>query len=353
MSRFWNRRAAGLSPYVPGEQPQIAGLIKLNTNEHPLAPSPEAMAVLSGIKGELLRRYPDPAAQALRDAIAEAEGVAPDCVFAGNGSDDVLAHAFLGLLDPAIPVTVPAITYSFYPVWAQLCEVPLQRVPLTDAFTLDLAKLNESEGPILLANPNAPTGLAITREEIAGLAGSNRDRLVIVDEAYFGFGAESAAPLVHEFDNVLVTRTLSKSHALAGLRVGYAIGASELIEGLVRVKDSFNSYPIDAIAQQVATAAIQDQDWFAAASKQVADWRDELAETLTAMGFRVLPSSANFLFVEHATHSGASVFDALRDARVLVRRWDKPGIDNWLRITVGNEAENAALVAALAEILSR
>ncbi len=352
MSRFWNRRAAALTPYIPGEQPRVEGLVKLNTNEHPLPPSPKALSALDRISGDALRRYPDPHSSTLRAAVAAAEGVAPDRVFVGNGSDEVLALVFMALLEAQTPLTIPAITYSFYPVWAQLCDITLNKLPLREDFSIDLDALKKAPGPVLIANPNAPTGLALSETEVAALAASQPDRLVVVDEAYFGFGADSAVPLTRQFDNLLVTRTLSKSHALAGLRVGFAIGQPALIEGLIRVKDSFNSYPVDLIAQQVATAAIQDSAWFHDASAQVVNWREALRDSLLALGFECLESRANFLFVQHQKLDGETIFGALRERKVLVRRWSKPNIENWLRITVGNGEENAALVAALQQIIN-
>lgn len=347
MSRFWTPRTAELTPYIPGEQPANPGLIKLNTNEHPLPPSAAAVGVLSTVEGDGLRRYPDPTSRALRGAIASAEGLTADQVFVGNGSDEVLATAFMALLAEGPAVTVPDITYSFYPVWARLYQVPLTTRPLREDFTLDLDALCEASGPVLLANPNAPTGIALTRDEIDRLVAANRDRLVIVDEAYYGFGAETAAPLVNEYDNLLVTRTLSKSHALAGLRLGYALAQASLIEGLVRVKDSFNSYPIDVIAERVAAAAVEDADWLREAGQRVAAWREQLSDGLIAMGFEVLPSQANFVFTRHPRHVGDALFRGLRERDILVRRWDKPRLSEWLRITVGTPEQNEALLAGL------
>jgi histidinol-phosphate aminotransferase len=353
MSRFWNRRTAGLEPYVPGEQSASPNLVKLNTNEHSEQPSAAAMAALAATSGDALRRYPEPTAVGLRRAIAELEGLDETQVHCGNGSDEVLAQAFLAFFDQETPVTVPDITYSFYPVWAELAGTRLATLPLRDDFTIDLNALQRCDGPLLFANPNAPTGLAIGREQLRDVLSSNRHRLVIVDEAYYGFGAETAAPLIAEFDNLLVTRTLSKSHALAGLRVGYALGDTSLIEGLIRVKDSFNSYPLDAVAQEVAEAAIRDSDWFETASQRVMVQRDALQRELSRLGFRVLPSAANFVFAAHGDTPGADIFAALREREILIRRWDRPRIDNWLRITVGTEAENARLIDALADILSQ
>ena len=351
MSRFWSETIRGLSPYVPGEQPRVANLIKLNTNEHPLAPSKLAMAALAQVTADGLRRYPDPDAMQLREAIAASEGLAAEQVFVGNGSDEVLGHVFQALLKQAHPLSLPDVTYSFYRVWAQLYDVELALVPLAEDFCIDLPAMCASHGPIIIANPNAPTGIALSLEAVERLVRSNPERLVVVDEAYFGFGATTAASLINRFDNLLVTRTLSKSHALAGLRVGYALAQAPLIEGLVRVKDSFNSYPLDAVAQAVGLAAIKDQAWFEQASRVVIENREVLVSGLARLGFRVLPSAANFVFTEHPTLSGETLFTALRARHILVRRWSKPRIDNFLRITVGSADDCDQLLKVLAELV--
>ena len=351
MSQFWSETARCLSPYVPGEQPRVVDLIKLNTNEHPLAPANSVLAAIANLEAEGLRRYPDPQAMLLRQAIASAEGLSPAQVFVGNGSDEVLAHAFQALLKQSQPLLLPDISYSFYQVWAQLYGIELTMTPLADDFSIDIDALCASSGPIIMANPNAPTGLAVNLEQIERLLRSDLNRLVVVDEAYFGFGAQSAATLINQFENLLVTRTLSKSHALAGLRVGYALGHHELIEGLTRVKDSFNSYPIDAVAQVAAQAAVEDSAWFSSASAVVVKNRDALVTGLERLGFAVLPSAANFVFTKHETLPGSQIFTALRDRNILVRRWDQPRIDNYLRITVGTAAQVDALLRVLAAVI--
>ena len=352
MSRFWVDRVTALQPYVPGEQPQFPSLVKLNTNEHALPPTDSVMQAIAAIGADQLRRYPDPAATTLCAAIAHAEGLNPDQVFVGNGSDEVLAHLWLAFLAGRAVQTLDT-TYGFYPVWATLYGSDLHEVPVNPDFSVDLNALKASVLPVVLANPNAPTGLAISREEVESLVKDNRDRLVVIDEAYFGFGAESVVPLVHDYDNLLVTRSLSKSHALAGMRVGYALAHPELIEGLRRVKDSFNSYPLDCIAQVAATAAIEDQEWFREASGRVVANRQAMISALSALGFEVLPSAANFIFVKHSHLQGEQIFVALRAADILVRRWDKPRIGEWLRISVGDEAQTERLLNVMEEIVSR
>ncbi|MDG2460370.1 MAG: histidinol-phosphate transaminase [Luminiphilus sp.] len=349
MSRFWVDTVQALKPYVPGEQPRSQTLLKLNTNEHALPPSESAMAVLSSVDPDQLRRYPDPTARRLRDAIANRESLGPEQVFVGNGSDEVLAHVWAAFLSGRELTTVKT-TYGFYPVWSRLYGAQLNQVALCDDFSVDLNALQAVGSAIVLANPNAPTGLALKRMQVEELVASNRDRLVVIDEAYFGFGAETAAPLVSDYDNLVVTRSLSKSHALAGLRVGYALAHPELIEGLVRIKDSFNSYPIDALAQAVATASIEDVDWFNRSSAVIAHSREKMSQGLQALRFVVLPSQSNFVFVKHPAMSGKKIFNALRERNILVRRWDTPFIAEWLRISLGTAEETDQFLHAVNEI---
>jgi len=353
MSRLWSAIVAGLSPYVPGEQPQRAGLVKLNTNESPYPPSPavaEAIRAALGDAGDALRLYPDPSSSALCAAIAAREQLAPEQVFVGNGSDEVLAFVFQGLLAHARPLRFPDVTYSFYPTWCGLYGIAFETVPLADDFTLRVDDY-AGGGPVIVPNPNAPTGRALGRAEVARLAMANADWPVVIDEAYVEFGAESAVPLIAAHPNLLVVRTLSKSHALAGLRVGYALAQAPLIEALVRLKDSFNSYPLDRLAQAGAIAALRDQAWFARSRDAVVASRERLCAELAALGFEVLPSQANFVFARHPAHAGAALARALRERAIVVRHFAKPRIDPWLRITVGTPQQCAALVAAARAIV--
>ncbi len=353
MSRLWSAIVAGLSPYVPGEQPQRAGLVKLNTNENPYPPSPavaEAIRAAMGDAGDALRLYPDPSSSALCAAIAAREQLAPEQVFVGNGSDEVLAFVFQGLLAHARPLRFPDVTYSFYPTWCGLYGIAFETVPLADDFTLRVDDY-AGGGPVIVPNPNAPTGRALGRAEVARLAMANADWPVVIDEAYVEFGAESAVPLIAAHPNLLVVRTLSKSHALAGLRVGYALGQAPLIEALVRLKDSFNSYPLDRLAQAGAIAALRDQAWFARSRDAVVASRERLCAELAALGFEVLPSQTNFVFARHPAHAGAALARALRERAIVVRHFAKPRIDPWLRITVGTPQQCAALVAAARAIV--
>ena len=350
MSRFWSPVVRNLSPYVPGEQPKINDLVKLNTNENPYDPSPHVLAAIASA-AERLRFYPDPGATALRDAIAARYGVAADEVFVGNGSDEVLAHTFQGLLKQDAPLLFPDITYSFYPVYCRLYGISYEEVPLDAAMKVQIADYRRPCGAIILPNPNAPTGLALPRDGIEALLTEHPDQLVVVDEAYVDFGAESAVPLVARYDNLLVIQTLSKSRALAGLRVGFAIGQRPLIEALERVKDSFNSYPLDCLAIAGGVAAIKDEAWFEQTSGRIIASRQKLVRDLTGLGFEVVPSMANFVFARHPGHSGAGLAAGLRKHGVLVRHFAKPRIGDFLRITVGTEAQCDRLIAVARDLV--
>jgi histidinol-phosphate aminotransferase len=346
MSRFWSPVVQTLSPYVPGEQPKQDGVVKLNTNENPYPPSPRVLAAIASA-AERLRLYPDPRATRLREAIAARCDVAPEQVFVGNGSDEVLAHTFQALLKHETPLLFPDVTYSFYPVYCGLYGIAHDEVPLDSAMRIDISDYRRPSSAILLCNPNAPTGIALQRDTIASLLAEQPDRLVVVDEAYVDFGAESAVPLVARHDNLLVIQTFSKSRSLAGLRVGFAIGQRPLIEALERVKDSFNSYPVDCLAIGGAIAAIEDDGWFRETRARILASREILAHDLSQLGFEVLPSLANFVFARHRSGSGADLAAALRQRDVLVRHFGKPRIEDFLRITVGTEAECARLVEVL------
>jgi histidinol-phosphate aminotransferase len=350
VSRFWSPVVHGLSPYVPGEQPKLDNLIKLNTNENPYPPSPHALAAISAAS-DRLRLYPDPRASALRETIGAHYNVAPEEVFVGNGSDEVLAHTFQGLLKHDAPLLFPDITYSFFPVWCQLYGIPHETVPLDAAMRVRIADYRRPCGGIILPNPNAPTGIALPRDAIEQLVTEHPDQLVVIDEAYVDFGADSAVPLVARHDNLLVVQTLSKSRALAGLRVGFAIGQRPLIEALERVKDSFNSYPLDMLAIAGAVAAIRDDAWFAETRGRIIKTRERLTRGITGLGFEVLPSAANFVFARHPTHSGADLAARLRSHGILVRHFQKPRIADFLRITIGTEDECARLIEVAASLI--
>ena len=347
MSRFWSARTHDLVPYVPGEQPRRTGLVKLNTNECPYGPSPRALDAIRAAADDTLRLYPDPHSTRLREALARHHGLDPEQVFVGNGSDEVLAHAFPALLKRDAPLLFPDITYSFYPVYCGLYDVAFERVPLDDGFRVRVEDYRRPAGAIILANPNAPTGIALELSAIERLLAEHGDIPVVIDEAYVDFGADSAVALIRRHPNLLVVHTLSKSRALAGLRVGAAFGQSELIEGLRRVKDSFNSYPLDRLAEAGAAAAVEDEDWFAATRARVMRSRDRLISELGRLGFAVLPSAANFVFASHPQRGGAALAAGLRERGVLVRHFTAPRIADHLRITVGTDDECDALLDAL------
>ncbi|WP_315773656.1 MULTISPECIES: histidinol-phosphate transaminase [unclassified Bradyrhizobium] len=353
MSRFWSELVHGLSPYVPGEQPQIPGLVKLNTNESPFGPSPKAIEAIRAAAADTLRLYPDPQATRLREVLAVYHKVSPEQVFVGNGSDEVLAHTFAALLKQPAPLLFPDVTYSFYPVYCRLLGIDYATVPLDAEMRVRIDDYVDRPGPVIVANPNAPTGIALSRAEIARLAAAHSDVAVVIDEAYVDFGAETAIPLISEHPNLLVVQTMSKSRALAGLRVGYAIGAAGLIEGLTRVKDSFNSYPLGRPAQAGAIASIEDDAHFQQARSVIMKNRADLTAALARLGFEVLPSSANFVFVRHPDHSGQALATALRQRAVLVRHFTAPRIADYLRITIGSETELARLTDALREVLAQ
>jgi histidinol-phosphate aminotransferase len=351
MSRFWSDLVGQLTPYVPGEQPRRERLVKLNTNENPYPPSPRVLEVLASTSGDSLRRYPDPESSELRQAFARLNGLAPEQVFIGNGSDEVLAHAFQALLKHERPLCFPDVTYSFYPVWCDLYGIAHQSIPLAGDFTVDPAAYPVENGGIIVPNPNAPTGVLMGLTQIRTLLERNRDSVVVIDEAYIDFGGDSAVQLIDQYDNLLVIQTLSKSRSLAGLRVGVAMGHADLIEGLERVKNSFNSYPLGVVAQRATLASLEDEAYFRETCDRVIASRERLRAELGALGFEVLPSAANFLFTRHPAREAQELFDQLRERGIIVRYFAKPRIDEYLRISIGTDEECDVLVSALRELL--
>jgi histidinol-phosphate aminotransferase len=353
LSKFWSDTVKRLTPYVPGEQPKLSNLVKLNTNENPYGPSPKVLEALRAEVGEGLRLYPDPNSDRLRAAIADYHGLEPANVFVGNGSDEVLAHTFQALLKHDAPILFPDISYSFYPVYCGLYGIAYQTVPLTDAFEISIDDYLRPNGGIIFPNPNAPTGRLLGLGEVERLLAANADSVVVVDEAYIDFGGESAVGLVRLYPQLLVVHTMSKARSLAGLRVGYAIGQPELIEALSRVKDSFNSYPLDRFAQAGAVAAMQDRNYFEATRAKVIASRTRLVAGLEDIGFTVLPSGANFIFTRHISRDGAELSAKLRERSIIVRHFHNPArIAPFLRITIGTDAQCDVLLAALREIVS-
>lgn len=378
MSRFWSKVVSDLTPYVPGEQPKLANLIKLNTNENPYPPSPKVLAAIQGELGNdagRLRLYPDPNADLLKAAIARSHAVTPQQIFIGNGSDEVLAHVFMALLKHEAPILFPDITYSFYPVYCGLYGIDFRTVPLADDFSINPSdycgnrnnsgsqdhqcqglpsgqpEKQDKIGGIIFPNPNAPTGCLLGLAAIEQILQANPDSVVVVDEAYIDFGGDSAIPLINRYDNLLVVHTLSKSRSLAGLRVGFAVGHPTLIEALERVKNSFNSYPLDRLAIVGAVAAMEDSEHFERSRQAVIASRETLTAALTELGFAVLPSAANFIFARHPQRDAAQLAQALRTKNIIVRHFKLPRIDQFLRITVGTDAECRALTEALSQII--
>ena len=352
MSRYWSKVVQALTPYVPGEQPKLANLVKLNTNESPYGPSRRALDALRAEVGDTLRLYPDPTSENLRAAIARRHGLTAQQVFVGNGSDEVLAHVFQALLKHDEPVLFPDITYSFYPVYCALYGIGHVTVPLSAAFEINVADYQRPNGGIIFPNPNAPTGRLLSLSDIERLLKANTSSVVVIDEAYVDFGGVSCVPLVQRYPQLLVTHTLSKSRALAGLRVGYAIGQPDLIEALNRVKDSFNSYPLDRFAQAGAAAAIDDEAYFAAMCQKVIASKNSLVANMQALGFDVLPSAANFIFARFPGRDGADIAAKLRERGIVVRHFRQPlRISPFVRITIGTDEQCEGLADALREIV--
>ncbi|MBV4492789.1 histidinol-phosphate transaminase [Pseudomonas oryzicola] len=348
MSRFWSPFVKGLVPYVPGEQPKLARMVKLNTNENPYGPSPKALEAMRAELNDNLRLYPDPNSDRLKQAVAEYYGVTPAQVFVGNGSDEVLAHIFHGLFQHARgPLLFPDVSYSFYPVYCGLYGIAFEQVALDEQFQIRIADYDKPNAGIIFPNPNAPTGCLLPLQAIEQLLRANRDSVVVVDEAYIDFGGETAISLVDRYDNLLVTQTLSKSRSLAGLRVGLAVGHPDLIEALERIKNSFNSYPLDRMAIVGAAAAFEDKTYFQATCRKVIDSREALVEQLVGKGFEVLPSAANFIFARHPRQDAAQLAARLREQGVIVRHFKQERIDQFLRITIGTPEMNQALLDAL------
>ena len=354
MSKFWSKTVKELTPYKPGEQIQAKNLIKLNTNESPYGPSPMALEAIRSASDDALRLYQPPNSDLLKASIAQTYQVQANQVFVGNGSDEVLAHIFLGLFKQAHPILFPDITYTFYPVYCSLYEIAYQQIPLNQDFHIQIDDYLAipNNGGIIFPNPNAPTGLITPLSEIRRLLEVNTQSVVVIDEAYVDFGCESSVQLVNQYPNLIVTHSFSKSRALAGLRVGYAIANADLIEGLERVKNSFNSYPLGRLAQAGATAAVLDTEHLNATIQKIQHTRQQLIADLSSLGFNTLASEANFVFTTHATLQAEFIYAELRKRDILIRYFNLPRINNYLRITVGTDAECAQLIVALKEILN-
>ncbi|EHU2434165.1 histidinol-phosphate transaminase [Acinetobacter baumannii] len=348
--RFWSPEVRELEPYVPGEQPKIQNLLKLNTNENPYPPSPKVVEAVQAVlhaQADVLRLYPDPDATALKQAIAKQQNIDVSQVFVGNGSDEVLAHIFKAFFLQDEPILYPDITYSFYPVYSQFFGTKTKEIPLNENFEIDVRDYTQPNGGVIITNPNAPTSIALSLAEIEQVLQANPDRVVVIDEAYVDFGAESAVSLINRYENLVVCQTTSKSRSLAGLRVGFAIAQSHLIAALEAVKNSFNSYPIDRFAIAAAVASFEDQAYFEEQCQKVITSREKLVRNLTVLGFNVLPSKANFIFATHSQHDAGQLAQKLREQGIIVRYFNKPRINQFLRITVGTDEQNARLVQTL------
>ncbi len=353
MSKYWSDFVLGLEPYVPGEQPANTNLTKLNTNENPYPPSPAVMRAMESAVNDNLRLYPPSNADQLKQCLADYFKLTPAQVFVGNGSDEVLAHVFNGLFRQAQPILYPDISYSFYPVYCGLYDIEFSKIPLTDDYSLDLNDYRRANGGIIFPNPNAPTGRLLGLDAIEALLQDNRDSVVVVDEAYIDFAeaGSSAVSLIDQYDNLLVVQTMSKSRSLAGMRIGYALGSAVLIEGLERIKNSFNSYPLGHVQLAAAVASFNDPDYFEAMREQVISSREWMVEQLQGLGFEVLPSAANFVLARHSDQDGLALTQSLRDKNIIIRHFNKPRLSEFLRITVGTPAQNQQLIDALGEII--
>jgi histidinol-phosphate aminotransferase len=353
MSSYWSDFVKDLEPYSPGEQPQINNITKLNTNENPYGPSPEVIKAISEAADDRLRLYPPPEANQLKQTIARYFELSPSQIFVGNGSDEVLAHVFNGLLSHPEkgPLLFPDISYSFYPVFCQLYGINFKKIPLADDFSIDLDQFQSENGGIIFPNPNAPTGLLLGLEAIEGLLQKNTHSVVVVDEAYVDFGGQTAASLINQFDNLLVVQTMSKSRSLAGMRVGYAMGSEHLIDGLNRIKNSFNSYPLGHLQIAAGIAAFEDEKYFKDTSKRVILEREWVIDQLENLGFEVLPSKANFILAHHPKNAADKLADSLRAKGIIVRHFAKPRIDQFLRITIGTKAQNCQLIDSLKQLV--
>ncbi|ACE86034.1 histidinol-phosphate transaminase [Cellvibrio japonicus] len=347
MSKFWSPVVRALEPYVPGEQPQIDGLIKLNTNESPYPPSPKVLELMTHDAIDRLRLYPDPDSKKLKATIASYHNISPEQVFVGNGSDEVLGLLFMAFFQQGKAVLFPDITYSFYPVYCKLFNIDYRTVPLNDNFDIDFNDYPQDNSGIIFPNPNAPTAIGKPLAEIEALLQRNSETVVVVDEAYIDFGGQTAIALIGKYPNLLVVQTLSKSRALAGMRVGFAAGHKDLIAGLDRVKNSFNSYPLDRLAEAAAVVAFEDDSYFKRCCNKVIATRDYTVRELEKLGYQVLPSQANFVFAAPPAGNAAEIAQYLRDHKILVRYFNKPRINQFLRITIGTDEQMQKMIEVL------
>ena len=357
MSRFWSKNVHDLTPYIPGEQPKIENLIKLNTNENPYGPSPKVISAIKSAASDDLRKYPDPNAVELKKAAANYHKLNTNQVFVGNSSDEVLAHTFRAFFvngdeQQSKPLLIPNITYSFYPVWCQLFNITTENISLRDDFSIDVSLFKRANSGIIFANPNAPTGMALPLDDIQNILDNNPNSVVVIDEAYADFAEKSAISLINQYPNLLVTQTLSKSRSLAGLRVGFAFASAELIDGLERVKNSFHPYALNQLAIAGAIAAFEDVDYFTKIREKVIATRERTKESLQKLGFSVLPSKTNFVLAQHPKIAAESIFHTLRAKGIVVRYFTSERIDQFIRISIGTDHEMDTLISTLNQIIT-
>ena len=351
MSDLWENNVRKVVPYTPGEQPKETDIIKLNTNENPYPPSPRAEKVLREYESGRMRLYPDPDATVLVDALAERYGLKPSQIFVGVGSDDVISVAFMTFFNSQKPVLFPNITYSFYDVWADVYRIPYKTIPLTEDFRINAEDYKTENGGIIFPNPNAPTGVLEPLEKVEEIIKANPSSVVIVDEAYVDFGGESALGLIDKYENLLVVQTFSKSRSMAGMRIGFAMGSEKLIKYMNDVKFSINSYTMNPITQLCGAEAVKDEEYFKETVAKVIATREKTKKELSALGFSFPESKSNFIFASHKTKPAKEIFEALKERKIFVRYWNKPLINNYLRISIGTDSEMDRLFEALREIL--
>ena len=347
----WKDNLRKIDPYVPGEQPNLEGMIKLNTNENPYPPSPAVEKAMKEFDFDTLRLYPDPNSELLINAIAKSYEVEKDQVFVGVGSDDVLAIAFMTFFNSSKPILFPDITYSFYDVWAELFSIPYERPALDDDFNIKAEDYYRENGGVVIANPNAPTGIKQSEEMLRDIIEHNKDVVVIIDEAYVDFSGESALKLTKEYDNVLIVQTYSKSRSLAGMRIGYAMGNQELSKAMNDVRFSYNSYPMTRLSVALGVAAIEDEAYFQKTKQMIIDTREWTKKKLTELGFTFGDSMTNFIFVTHKSVDANEIFAKLREKKIFVRHFSTPRIDNYLRISIGTQKEMERLIEELSVIV--
>ncbi|WP_411682491.1 histidinol-phosphate transaminase [Clostridium thailandense] len=352
MSKYWSEVTRSIEPYVCGEQPKDKKYVKLNTNENPYPPSPKVLEAIKNAANGDLRLYPDPNCDKLSETIAEYYDLDRKQIFIGNGSDEVLALSFLTFFNPGETIIFPDISYSFYPVYADLYKINYKLAKLKENFSISVDDFLTENGGVVIPNPNAPTGRCLDVASIKKILDYNSNKVVIIDEAYIDFGGVSVVNLIKEYPNLLVIQTLSKSRSLAGIRVGFALGQEELIDGLNRIKNSFNSYTIDRVAAIAAVEAIKDEEYFRECASKIIKTREEVVEKLTLLDFNVIPSKANFIFTAHSTYPASELFTRLREKGVLVRYFNKNRINNYLRITIGSDEEMNYFIEKVKEIIN-